>query len=113
MINIKTEFKISSKINVAGKKSDKIINKFKILKTNNYVINEGALQYVTEDQKKFIDNDINLYLLDFKTNYYNQSSKIFVGKLSILDLRLNEGPNTQNILKNSITEKNQILKVIL
>ena len=101
LIDIQTDFKISSKINVAGKKSDKIINLCKILKTKNYLINKGALQYITDDQKKFIDNDINLHLLDFKTIHYNQFSKTFVGELSILDLIFNEGPTTQNILKNS------------
>ena len=101
LINLNTKFEISSKLNVSGKKTDKIINICKKLKTNNYLINKGALQYITEDKKKFLENNINLYLLDFKINSYNQSSKNFIKELSILDLIFNEGPNTLDFLRSS------------
>ena len=101
LINLNTKFEISYKLNVNGKKTDKIINICKKLKKNKYLINKGALQYITEDKKKFVENNINLYLLDFKINSYNQSSKSFIKELSILDLIFNEGPNTLNFLRSS------------
>ena len=101
IIGIDCNYKLSSNIKSIGKKTDKLISICKTLDKKEYLINTGAVTYISDDKAKFDRNNINLYLLNFKVIPYNQLSDKFQEKLSIIDLLFNEGPNALYLIKKA------------
>ena len=100
IIGIDSKFVFSSELKSKGKKSDKLISICNKLDQKNYIINEGALDYILNDKSKFQDNNINLFYLKMNIVPYKQLNDKFVDLLSIIDLLFNEGPNTSKIIRN-------------
>lgn len=97
-LDIKTEFLISSDINVEGKKAAKLINICKSLSADTYLTTVGAKENYTQEEKNlFKKNNIEIQYHNYTHQTYNQKGKQFVPYLSILDLILNLGEESKKI----------------
>ena len=99
-IGIKTQIFISSDLKISKKRSFKIIEICKQLKSYDYISNYSANEYLKEDIKFFHKEKIRVFLHKYKTQKYNQNSEDFNGQVSMLDMLFNEGPNCLSIIRS-------------
>jgi len=95
-IGIKTNTILSSQLKVYGEKDKRIINICKKLKANTLYNALGAKEIL--DKSYFKENDIELIFQNYKHPTYKQQWGEFISNLSVLDLLMNEGPNTLEII---------------
>ncbi|KKT55702.1 MAG: WbqC-like protein [Parcubacteria group bacterium GW2011_GWC2_44_22] len=98
-LGLKKEISFSSKMNVAGHKTDLVINICKQLKATEYISPLGANAYIEED--KFKQNNIKLIYQTYLNHHpiYPQLWGKFVSHLSIIDLIFNCGKNARQFIK--------------
>ena len=106
LLDIKIQFIVSSDLKVDGIKSEKLINICKKLKQNTLLNNQGSIEYIKKDLKKFQKNKINLEFYKYEPINYSQNSEKFEHSLSIIDLLFNEGPKSKEILLKGLTKFN-------
>ena len=99
-IGIKTETMFSSQINAGGKKDKRIVNICKKLNANILYDTFGAKKVL--DESYFNENNIELIFQNYKHPIYKQQWGNFISHLSVLDLAMNEGPNTLGIIQSGV-----------
>jgi len=92
-LGIKTKFICASDLHIQGKKSNLLLNICLKLKATNYLSTIGSKEYLELDKKIFSDNKINIDYNVYSNPHYDQLGKIFIEKLSILDLLFSELEN--------------------
>ena len=102
---IQTPVKIASDLKELQKHSEvspdeRLILITKIMKADSYLSGAGGINYLKTDL--FPNNSLNLIFQKFEHPVYRQLHGKFVSYLSILDLLLNEGPYSLNIIKGGI-----------
>ena len=70
-----------------------------MLNASSYISGKGGKNYI--DETLFQKSNIDLTYENFIHPQYSQLHGNFIENLSIIDLILNEGPNSSKILKNS------------
>lgn len=95
-IGIDTKIICSSDLNVNGFKNDKIISICKSLKADILYNTWGAKEIL--DLELFDKNGIKLILQEYKHPVYRQLNGNFISHLSALDLLLNEGDKSLEII---------------
>lgn len=98
-LKIDTKITLSSNLKINEDKSKKIVNICNHFNVNHYLSSFGAKDYLEEDQKKFIDKKINVFLHNYKHPEYKQLYAPFISNACILDLIFNEGENSLKIIK--------------
>lgn len=88
-LGIKTNFVNSSKLNVQGKKTDRLINICKQLGSNFYISGPSAKNYI--ETQKFIENDIRLAYMNYEYPDYPQLFGKFNHFVTVLDVIFNCG----------------------
>ena len=101
ILNLKCKFKKSSDLDCEGKKSIKLINICNKIKKNDYLINEGAKEYIKRELNLFKKNKIKLYIIKNNQVAYEQLNKNFIEKLSVIDILFNQGPKASNFIKSN------------
>lgn len=99
-LEIKTPITFSSEININSLKTDRIIDICKFYSANEYLSTPGAKVYLEEEKDKFKKNNIKLNYHKYKHPIYNQQFIEFIPFACIIDLILNEGKNSLNIIKS-------------
>ena len=102
LLDLNINFIKSSDLNVKGKKSEKLINICKKLSFSDLLINEGAIDYINNDIELFKEKKINVLFYRYDCIKYKQQNSKFVENLSIIDLLVNEGPNSKNLLRKGL-----------
>ena len=87
-------------MNVKGQKSEYILNLCKELGATKYISGPFGKDYL--DENIFQKNQIEVLYHNYIHPSYDQIGDRFESNLSILDLILNHGKNSINILKNEI-----------
>lgn len=100
ILQIEKKILFSSSLKVNKIRSERIINICKKCNEKNYLSSLGAKEYLLKDQNKFIDNQIEVYLHNYNHPQYNQLYGKFNSYASILDLIMNEGNNSINIIRS-------------
>jgi hypothetical protein len=100
VLNIKTEKKLLSELNVDGDKNQLLINILKKVDSNTYLSGEGAKNFI--DLNFFNKNKIKVIFNNFKHPIYEQINGNFVKDLSLLDIIFNCGiSKTERLIKNA------------
>ena len=100
LLGIKTEIILESELNIKGESTTRLINVCKALDADGYLSGPGGKNYL--ETEMFQKNNINLKFNDYVINTYPQLfSKSFVPNLSIIDLIMNMGDKSMEIIKNS------------
>lgn len=100
-LNIKTKTVLSSEMQVEGTKSDLVLNICKALNAKTYL--SGALGRDYINLKLFEDNGINVIFQEYKHPEYKQVYPGFESYMTALDLLLNHGDESINII-NKVNE---------
>ncbi|MDY7989863.1 WbqC family protein [Paenibacillus polymyxa] len=99
-LNINTKIEYSSNNpEIQGKKSDLILSMCKAYNTALYYSGANGINYLKI--KDFDEANIPIYYQNYKFPYYAQCQKGFVPSMSILDLLLNHGEDSKEILLKS------------
>lgn len=109
ILEIKKKIIYSSELNIKKRKSEKLIEICKKLNEYNYLSTVGAKDYLLEDKTKFTDEGINVYIHNYHCIEYKQLSMPFLNYLSILDLILNEGNESINIIRSGRKENIKLI----
>jgi len=97
-LEINTPIKVTSELDQNfGISNERNLNITKHFKGTTYLSGAGAKKYNNEEL--FLHNNIKLLYLEYDHPIYKQQWGEFQSQLSILDLLLNEGPNSKNILQ--------------
>ena len=100
ILKIKKKILFSSSLKVDKKKSERIIDICKKCNEQNYLSSLGAQEYLLKDQNKFIENQIEVFLHNYDHPQYKQLYGKFNSFASILDLIMNEGDNSIDIIRS-------------
>lgn len=103
LIGIKSQFILSSKLDLKFSKSEKLAKICVNLKKKDYLTNIGSLEYLNNPSEKncFFSKKIKVHIQNYECKKYSQISKIFLNQASIIDLLFNEGENSLNIIRAS------------
>ena len=105
-LKIVTPVYFESKLNIAGKKTSRIIEICGKLNADTYLSGIGGKDYLEDGL--FADAGIKLIYQDFVHPLYRQqfmkSANDFIPYLSMIDLLFNEGPAASQILKGGYTK---------
>ena len=98
-LGIETEKILNSALDSGGRKVELVIDICKTLGADRYISPEGSRTYIEEDNQ-FKANGIELEYHGFHHPDYRQLHGEFVSHLSALDLLLNEGPASLEIIRS-------------
>ena len=104
VLEIKTKFDYSSKLDLSSKGSDLIVDICKIKKCSKYISTIGSKSYLKK--KDFDLNKIDLKFYEFESKLYQQRGSMFLSNLSVLDILLNLGPSAKLYLNENFKLKN-------
>jgi len=99
-LGIKITLIRSSELNISDEATGRLVKICKAVGADTYVSGQGGRQYLNE--KLFGDNNISLEYQNYATVSYSQHlSNTFVPNLSILDLLMNVGTKSLQLIKDS------------
>lgn len=99
MLGIKTEVMCSSDLTCLGSKVDLIVSLCKQVGAHRYYSPKGAACYIGEETT-FSDRGIILEYQHYEPIAYQQLHGDFIPYLSVIDLLMNEGSNSLNIIRS-------------
>ena len=97
-LGIETKLVRASEQNVEGAKSKLLLNICKKFSATEYLSTVGAKEYLENEKKLFLNENIKIKYHNYIQPTYNQNGKKFLEKLSILDLLFNEESNSKNFI---------------
>ena len=98
VLNIKIDIDYSSNYSLNLKKENLIFELCKLNNCKEYLATLGSMNYL--ETFKFIpETNIKICYFEYEDIKYNQLGENFIPKLSILDLLLNEGKDSTNIIR--------------
>ena len=89
ILGLKTQFIVSSELNVEGVKTERLVNILKKIGADEYITGPGAKDYI--EVNSFKENDIKLYWYEYQHPVYPQIRGDFIPCLSAIDLLFNTG----------------------
>jgi hypothetical protein len=96
IFNVKKKYYFSSDLNFKSKKSQLILDICKKFNSDIYISAEGAKDYLDEDS--FKNEKIKIEYNRYNNCNYRQLYGSFISNLSIIDLLMNEGPNSLDFI---------------
>jgi len=102
-LNITTPLVLSSTLRVEGIRSPRLVSICKLLGASEYVSPRSAT-YLLEDESLFLDAGLNLCFQNYTHPVYEQRFPPFVPYASALDLLLNHGPESGEIMRSGRRE---------
>jgi hypothetical protein len=98
-LDLEVEYVLSSSLNAAGQKTERLVNICRELGATEYLSPLGSREYIAEDNP-FPEAGIELRYQNFEHPTYEQQHGDFVSHMSVIDLLLNEGPESRSILRS-------------
>ena len=95
-LNINAEIIFSSKLNISGNSTERLVKICQHLKATHYLTGNAAKDYL--DESMFSKANIELEYHDYKHPFYKQLYPPFIPYLSIVDLLFNHGQDSLAIL---------------
>ena len=95
ILGITTKTVKSSELGVTGNSSQKLLNICKKFNATEYISTIGSKEYL--DEELFKQANIPIIYYEYEHPTYKQKGKIFLEKMSILDLLFNEKNNSSKV----------------
>ena len=93
-----TKFVCSSKLDAIGSKTELLVNICNEINANHYLSPSGSKKYIDENNL-FVKSGIKLSYQNYKHPTYNQLFGDFIPYMSVIDLLLNEGKKSLEIIR--------------
>jgi hypothetical protein len=100
-LGISTPFRYSAELATGADRVGRLIEICRALGATEYLSPLGSADYIEADNR-FPDAGIDLYYQHYEHPQYSQLEQPFMSHLSVLDLLLNEGPRSLEILRSGI-----------
>ncbi len=100
-LGINTSIIQASELKTEGKRVSKLINICHSLGANDYLSPLGSFEY-NEKDNHFADSDINLLFQNYDHPIYRQQNEDFISYLSVIDLMLNEGMCSLEVIRSGM-----------
>ena len=100
-LNINTNIHLASDINEPSDKVERLIQLCQSCQADRYISPIGSFEYINLDNR-FTDSNIDLRYIDYTPQSYTQVGEGFLPSLSTVDLLLNMGPESVQIIKTGI-----------
>lgn len=98
-LQLKTELKKSSEMNIVSKSSRRLLDICKKVNADCYISGINGKQYL--DEEIFKNEGIKVVYENFQHPIYKQINGDLIKNMSIIDLLFNEGDNSKNIIKDA------------
>ncbi len=106
---LNTQFIRASDLNAGGRRSERLINILKELGSSLYISPMGSVEYIRQDYPIFKSSNITVLFENYVHPEYRQVYNEFTPFASIVDLLLNEGPDSLSVIvsgqKDNLTLK--------
>lgn len=102
-LGIRTSLCNSSELQVSGDRVARLIHICEKIGAAEYLSPIGSYDYIEQDNR-FLDAGISLFYQRYEHPRYRQIHGEFVSHLSVLDLLLNEGPGSSDVLASGIRQ---------
>lgn len=99
LLNIQTPILYSSAMNQDGRRSELLVNLCKALSADSYVSPLGSATYLLRDLESFRGIGIEITFQHYEHPVYRQHFPPFCPYASVVDLLLNEGPRSAQIIR--------------
>ena len=96
-LKINSKFIKSSSLNTFEKKDKLILEILEIINSKNYYTPAGSAEYLKKNNE-FAKKNVSIFFQEYKCQTYNQLNGDFIDNLSVLDLIMNEGFKSKNII---------------
>jgi hypothetical protein len=100
VLGVRTRLLRSSQINHEGSRSELLLNLCRTLNADCYLSSAGSSQYLLHDVPRFSEAGIDVAFQQYTHPHYRQQFPPFVPYASIVDLLLNEGARSLDILRS-------------
>jgi hypothetical protein len=97
---IDSKFVYSSELNVRGKRSELLVNILDTLGAQSYLSPAGSLEYLREDWSTFENAGVHVCFQNYEHPSYRQVYEPFIPSATALDLLLNEGSASMDIIRS-------------
>lgn len=97
-LEIEADFVFASELDLEGRKAHKLIKICNALGADEYFSPLGSKDYIESDNP-FPDAGINLFYQNYDHPTYSQLHGEFISHLSVIDLLMNEGPDSLPIIR--------------
>ena len=111
-LSLSSDFIRSSELKAEGKRAELLVNILGELDIDTYISPIGSLEYIKDDINYFQDNKITVLFSNYVHPEYNQIYKPFIEYASIIDLLMNEGDGSAEILRSGRREPTHISKLV-
>ena len=101
-LNIKSEFFNASEIQSKEVRSNLLLQICKNFNCNEYISPQGSKIYLENDKKLFFENKIKITYFEYEPQKYETFYDQFIPNLSVIDLILNCGKLSKNIITDGI-----------
>lgn len=98
-LELEADFVFASELGVKGRKAHRLVNICQVLGATEYLSPLGSREYIEADNP-FPEAGIDLYYQHFEHPTYQQLHGDFVSHMSVIDLMLNEGPSSLEIIRS-------------
>jgi len=105
-LDISVDFVHASDYDFKGEKSDLVLDMVKKLNAETYIFGKLGKDYANEED--FRKSGIKIIFQEYKHPYYRQLHGEFISNLSIIDLILNHGKKSKEILSSNNLSKTEI-----
>jgi hypothetical protein len=96
---LRSKFELSSVIGATGKRSELLVDICRKVNAKRYLSTIGSVEYLKIDQHVFVENDLELVIHNYHHPHYRQLFDPFIPYASAIDLLLNEGERSINIIR--------------
>lgn len=101
-LNIKTPLIKASELKAIGKRGEYLANICSEIRADTYVSTLGAKDYLLEDLRHFVKNNIDVFMYQYKSPIYPQLHTPFEYMASVLDLVMMAGPKSGQIMRSGL-----------
>jgi len=99
LLGISPTIHVSSNLDIGTGRIDRLIRICQVLGGNEYLSPIGSFEYIKEDNR-FLEADIKLLYQHYQHPTYSQHYGEFISHLSVIDLLLNEGPRSLEVIRS-------------
>jgi hypothetical protein len=99
VLGIQTELVFASQLNQKGKRTELLANICTTLGAQQYISPVGAAAYLFAEKDEFLKQNVTLLFQHYEHPRYTQSFPPFYPQASVLDLILNEGPRSLEVIR--------------
>ncbi len=108
-LNLNKKILLSSDLKVSGKKTERVVNICQKVGASSYLTPHGSLDYLYKDRGMFVDINLPVEIHNYQHPVYNQYFSPFISHASTLDLLMNEGIRSIDVIRSGRSKSHELI----